>query len=149
MIGVRGVALVLAALVSLAVPLVCAAQGEGLDELWEVTTKMEMVGMPMAMPPQTQKICKRGGEQQDEDMVPKDRDCKMTDINRSGNRTTFTMVCEGKNKITGTGDIVSDKDSYQGTMRMKGTMDGHPLDMTQNFSAKRLGSCTFEESKKK
>jgi hypothetical protein len=82
-------------------------------------------------------------------MVPKDRDCKMTDVNRSGNRTTFTMVCEGKNKITGVGDIVSDKDSYRGTMRMQGTMDGHPLDMTQNFSGKRLGSCTFEEPKKK
>ena len=149
MIGARGVAFVLAALVPLAAPLVCAAQGQGQDELWEVTSKMEMVGMPMAMPPQTQKICKRGGAQQDEDMVPKDRDCKMTDVNRSGNRTTFTVVCDGKDKITGSGDIVSDKDSYRGTMRMKGTMDGRPLDMTQNFSGKRLGACTFEDPKKK
>lgn len=45
--------------------------------------------------------------------------------------------------------LVSDKDSYRGTMRMKGTMDGRPLDMTQNFSGKRLGACTFEEPKKK
>jgi hypothetical protein len=147
MIVFRSVACVVAALVLLGAPQISTAQGP--DELWEVTTKMEMVGMPMAMPAQTQKICKRPGASQDTELMPKDRDCKMTDVNRSGNRTTFTMVCEGKDKITGTGDIVSDKDSYQGTMRLKGTMEGRPVDMTQSFSGKRLGACTFEDPKKK
>ena len=147
MIALRGVACIMAALVLLGAPHISAAQGP--DELWEVTTKMEMVGMPMAMPPQTQRVCKRSGVQQDADLMPKDRGCKMADVNRSGNRTTFTMVCEGKDKITGMGDITSDKAIYQGTMHLKGTMDGHPVDMTQSFTGKRLGDCTYEDPKKK
>ena len=35
---------------ALALPCVVAAQGK--DDLWEVTSKMEMPGMPMAMPAQ-------------------------------------------------------------------------------------------------
>jgi hypothetical protein len=137
----------LSALALLTVPVVCAAQGQ--DELWEVTNKMEMVGVPMAMPPQTQQVCRPTGRSQEEEMVPKDRDCRMTDVNRSGNRTTFTMVCEGKDRFTGTGDITSDRDSYRGTMRMKGTMDGRPVDMTQAFSGRRVGSCTYEDPRQR
>ena len=31
--------------------------GSGPDELWDVTTKMEMPGMPMALPAQTSQVC--------------------------------------------------------------------------------------------
>lgn len=122
---------------------------QGQDELWEVTGKVEMAGMPMQMPAQTQQICKPKGAAKDEDLVPTESDCRMTDVKRSGNRTMFTMVCEGKNKLTGTGDVESDANGYRGTMRMKGTMDGQPIDMTQTFSGRRLGNCTYEDPKKK
>jgi hypothetical protein len=114
-----------------------------------MTFKMDMAGMPMAMPARTQQICKPKSTGSDEDLVPKERDCRVTDVKRSGNRMTFTMICEGKDKLTGTGDITSDRDSYQGTMRMQGTMDGSPVNMTQTFSGKRLGTCTYEDPKKK
>jgi hypothetical protein len=130
-------------------PAIGGAQGQGQDELWEVTTKMEMAGMPMAVPPQTRQVCQPKRTGQDEEMVPKQQDCRITDIQRSGNRTTFTMVCEGKDKITGTGDIESDANGYRGTMRLRGTMDGQPMNMTQNFSGRRIGTCTYEDPKKK
>ena len=130
-------------------PPIGGAQGQGQDELWEVTTKMEMAGMPMATPPQTQQVCQPKRTGQDEEMVPKQQDCRMTDVRRSGNRTTFTIVCEGKDKITGTGDIESDANGYRGTMRLQGTMDGRPVNMTQNFSGQRIGTCTYEDPKKK
>ena len=31
--------------------------GTGPDELWDVTMRMEIVGMPMAMPAQTSQVC--------------------------------------------------------------------------------------------
>ena len=123
--------------------------GQGRDELWEITTKMEMPGMPMAMPPHTQQICKPAGKAASEEMVPMEGDCKMTDVKQSGNRTTFTMLCTGKNTITATGEMESDPASYRGSMRMKGSMDGRPMDMTETFSGKRIGQCTYEDPKKK
>ena len=136
----------------LGMPGLSLAQGrpaQGQDELWEVTTKMEMVGMPMAMPPQTNQVCRPAGKPQEEDAMPKDRECKMTDVRRSGYRTTYTMVCEGKDKFTGTGDITSDATGYRGTLKIVGTMDGRPMNMTQSFSGRRLGNCTYEDPKKK
>jgi len=149
----RAVAIILTLLTLLGAPIGSTAWGQqgqsGQDELWEVIVKMDMAGMPMAMPAQTQQICKPKGTGKDEELVPQERDCRMTDVKRSGNRMTFTMVCDGKDKLTGTGDITSDRDSYQGTMRMQGTMDGSPVNMTQTFSGKRLGNCTYEDPKKK
>jgi hypothetical protein len=55
------------ALVLFFAPTIGGAQGQGQDELWEVTTKMEMAGMPMAMPPQTQQICQPKRTGQDEE----------------------------------------------------------------------------------
>jgi hypothetical protein len=152
MMKARTILVALVVIGLLGAPGVSSAQGrpaQGQDELWEVTTKMEMAGMPMAMPPQTQQVCQPRRTGQDEDMVPKQQDCRMTDIRRSGNRTTFTMVCEGKDRITGTGDIESDAAAYRGTIRMRGTMDGRPLDMTQNFSGRKIGACTYEDPRKR
>jgi hypothetical protein len=126
-----------------------AASPQGTDELWQVTTKVEMPGMPMAMPEQTQTVCLQKGQQREEGMVPKDKNCRMTDVKQSGNRTTFTVVCEGKDGMTGTGDITSSPDSYRGTMRMQGTMDGQPVNMTQSFSGRRTGTCTYEAPEKR
>ncbi len=126
-------------------PLLCVAQGQ--DELWEITMSMQMEGM--SMPEQAQRVCKPKGKQSDEDLVPKDKECRVTDWKQSGNKTTFNMVCEGKSKMTGTGEFIQEKDGYRGTMRAKGTADGEPFDMTQKFAGKRVGNCTYEDPVKK
>ena len=75
------------------------AVAEGTDEQWEITTKMEMKGMPMAMPAMTNQTCLPKNRKSDEDLVPKDKnsDCKMSDVKHSGNKMTFKMACTGKN----------------------------------------------------
>ena len=45
----------LAAVIVVAASLPATAQGK--DEQWEITSKMEMPGMPMAMPAQVNRIC--------------------------------------------------------------------------------------------
>ena len=129
-----------AAIVALVFPLSAAAQG-GKDDLWEVTVKMEMPGMPMAMPAQTSRVC-AANSSKDEDYVPKQGNCKMLESKRAGSKLTYKMACDGKSAMTVTGEIVYATNSYEGKSRMTGQMDGQPMDMTQTFSGKRVGDCT-------
>src|SRR4030065_2509687 len=49
-------------------------------EWWEVTAKMEMPGMPFAMPATTTKVCIAKGAVSDPHQSMQDKECKMTDI---------------------------------------------------------------------
>lgn len=132
-----------------AIPLAVIAAGT--DEMWEITTKMEMAGMPMSMPAMTNQVCLPKNRNSDEALVPKEKnsDCKMDSMQRSGNKSMFKMTCTGKNPMTGNGEIEKDADSYRGMMHMAGKMEGQDIDMTQNFSGKKIGSCTYEDMGKK
>ncbi|MGC4071795.1 MAG: DUF3617 family protein [Nibricoccus sp.] len=123
-----------------------AAFGEGTDELWEVTVKMEMAGMP-SMPARTTQVCQKKGERDPSKLASKDAssDCKVTDMKQAGNRTTWKMACTKPEAMTGSGDITYSGDSYQGTM----TMSAKGMDMTNTMSGKKVGTCTYEEPAKK
>ena len=134
-------------LAALAVPPAALAQpsksgGDDRGELWEITSSMEMPGMPMAMPANTQRIC-MGREAGDDKYVPKNDDCRLISSSRSGNTQRYKMVCGGKQPMTADGEITHAKDTYSGRTRMTGkSEDGEPIDMTHRFSARRLGECT-------
>jgi hypothetical protein len=134
----------------LALPLcvlgVPAAAAEATGEFWEMTTKMEMAGMPAGMagmmggPPQ--KVCMLKG-QEGKPVKSKDRDdCTMSDVKQSGNTVTFTMKCTGKNPMTGSGEITSTPGSFSQRIKMKA--DGE--DMTIVSTGKRIGgACKGDE----
>jgi len=131
----------------------CVATGafaQGTDELWEMTTKMEMAGMP-AMPARTDKVCKLKGDRDPSKMGEKDKssDCKMTDIKQSGNRSTWKVVCTKPEPMTGTGDITYTGDKFDGTIKMTGKMGGDDFSMTQVLSGKKVGTCKYEDPGKK
>lgn len=118
-------------------PLAAVAQDK---ELWEVTTKMEMPGMPMAMPAQTQRVC-LPKTRKDDDLVPKTEGCRVSDVKRAGNKVTFNVACTGTDPMTGTGEITSAPASYDGRMRLKGKMGDETMEMSHTFSGKRVGDC--------
>lgn len=118
-------------------PLAAVAQDK---ELWEVTTKMEMPGMPMAMPAQTQRVC-LPKTRKDDDLVPKSEGCRVSDVKRAGNKVTFSVACTGTDPMTGTGEITSMPASYDGRMRLKGKMGDETMEMSHTFSGKRVGDC--------
>ena len=39
-------------------------------------------------------------------------------------------------------ELVFGINSYEGRMQLSGTANGQPMQMTQNFSGKRVGDCT-------
>ncbi len=124
------------------------AQGPRRDGLWEVTTEMQMEGMPMTIPPMTAQQCITPAEANDPSKsTPQGRgrggrgaqDCKVSDYKTEGNKVTWTMKCEGPQPMTGTGELVYSGDTYTGTMKLD--MSGRGA-MTMKYSAKRLGDCT-------
>jgi hypothetical protein len=112
---------------------------QGKDDLWEVSTRMEMPGMPMAMPAQTQRIC-AGKNQKEEDLIPKQGDCRMLESKRTGNRFTYKMDCSGSHPSTVDGAITLGSNAYDGKMHivMKGSNDA----MDMSFIGRRVGDCT-------
>lgn len=123
-----------------------AAFAEGTDELWEVTTKMEMAGMP-SMPARTTQVCKNKGDRDPTKTGSRDKDsdCKMVDLKQSGNKSSWKMVCTKPHAMTGTGEVTYAGDSYQGTMKIT----GEGMDMTQTMSGRKIGNCTYEDPSKK
>jgi hypothetical protein len=136
------------ALAALAVSAIAAGQSgyrvdpQGKDELWDVTSKMEIPGMPMAMPGQTHRVCVEKGS--DASMVPKREGCSVADVKRAGNAVTFRMACkEGRNDYTASGESTSTPGGYQGKMRMAGKIEGEQMEMTMAYSGSRAGNCTL------
>ncbi|MBK7334057.1 MAG: DUF3617 family protein [Betaproteobacteria bacterium] len=113
----------------------------GPDELWDTTMKMEMPGMPMAMPAQTSQVCLKK-DRKAEDTIPKQDDCRVTDMKTVGNKVIYTMDCAGKDPMIIHGEITSTPTSYDGKMRMKGKRKGEDMEMTQTFSGRKVGACT-------
>ena len=117
------------------------AVAQGKDDLWEVTTKMEMPGMPMAMPAQTHRVCiAKGGK--DDEYIPRRESCRVQESKRVGNKVTYKMVCTGKDAMTIAGETTFGATSYEGRMLMSGKMEGQSVEMTQTYSGKRVGDCT-------
>ena len=140
-------ALAMAAAMALAFAGAASAQPQrafklgGSDELWDMTMKMEMPGMPMAMPAQTHQMCVKKNHRP-EDAIPANDECRVLDSKTVGNKTTFTMDCAGKDPMTVRGEITTTASGYEGTMRMKGKRKGDDMEMTQVFSGRKVGACT-------
>ena len=115
------------------------ASAQGKDDLWEVSTKMEMPGMPMAMPAQTNRFCV-GKNRKDEEFVPKQGDCRMIESKRVGNKFSYKMDCSGNYSAIVDGAITFGNNAYDGQMRMamKNTNDT----MVMTFTGKRVADCT-------
>ncbi|MET0345401.1 MAG: DUF3617 family protein, partial [Casimicrobiaceae bacterium] len=88
----------------LALAMAPAVLAQGADDLYEVTVRMEMVGMPMQMPAMTQRSCVKKGAS-DADTVPHQDNCNVTNARRDGNKVTFSMVCTGRDAMTGNGEM--------------------------------------------
>ena len=111
---------------------------QGPDELWEVKSTMTMAGMRIPGPPV--RVCVKGT--QADRMTPMDEHCKTSDVKTVGNRTTYRVVCTGKEPMTGTGEITRGKDSYRGVLKLTGNMGGENTTMVNEYSGKLVGRCT-------
>ena len=122
---------------ALVVSLPVAAQGK--DDLWEISSKMDMPGMPMAIPPQVNRVCV-GKNRKDEDLVPRQSNCRVVDSKRAGSKFTYKMECTGNEPMTMVGEMTFGTNAYDGQMRMTMTKTNDTMNMA--VSGKRVGDCT-------
>lgn len=127
------------ALLAFAVAFATPASAQGTDELWEISSRMDMPGMPMAMPAQTNRVC-LGKNRKDEDLVPRQGDCRVVDSRRSGNQLNYKMECAGPEPSTVDGTITFGDGAYTGKMRMTMTRTKDAVDLA--LAGKRVGACT-------
>jgi hypothetical protein len=120
-------------------------------EYWEITSKMDMPGMPVAMPAQTQKVClPKGGESDPNRTQSKDSKCDFSDVQRSGNTVKFKGTCvNGRgDKMNVSGETTHDSNSFKTKMQMSSEGRGG-MNMAMNSSGKRVGgSCDTDEMKR-
>lgn len=129
------------------------SQGQMKPGRWEVTTQMDMPGMPVKMPAMTQTRCvtpeqaKNPGDTVDPGGRGRgNNNCKTSDYKVDGNKVTWKMACTGAEAMTGDGEMVFNGDSYAGKMTMtmpaqgagRGALGGP---MTLLMSGKRIGEC--------
>lgn len=137
---------------SLAVVLFSSSLMAAPGEWWEISTKMEMQGMPFAMPAQTSKVCMpKGGESDPRYTQGKDSNCKMTDVKQSGNTVKYKGVCVTQGETMNmVGETTHDGNSFKSNMKMSGKSGGEAVNMAMVSSGKRIGgNCDTEEMGKK
>jgi len=104
---------------------------------WEITTKMEMKGMPMEMPAVTHTQCLTKNDVVPQE-PPADNKCEPVKSKVSGNTVSWTIKCNGEGgPMTGSGKVTYSGDSFKGTMNVK----QRGMDMTSNISGKYIGKC--------
>ncbi len=130
----QSVAMVLAA----GLPLLAQAEKPAMKPgLWEYTMKMEMPGMPFAMPPITTKRCLKQDEIERGDQYARDEknDCQLKNLKQGSGSASYDVSC--KDGSTGHYDFTYGGDSMTG----KGVTDTQGHKMTTNITSKRLGEC--------
>ena len=111
------------------------------DGKYEITSKVEMPGMPMQMPPITVTQCITG-----QDPVPNQstagQQCNIMDIKTKGNTITWKMECTQQGqKMQATGKMVYYGDHFEGTANaVLGSEIGN-MTITTVIKGKRIGAC--------
>ena len=110
---------------------------------WEITSSMQMPGMPAGMPPMsvTQTQCL-----QKDDLVPQDPgpseqgNCQPQDVRIEGDTVMWKLVCDsGEGKITSSGRITYQGTSLEGEMATR--IPGQEMEITNQLKGRWVGPC--------
>jgi len=113
-----------------------SAWAAGPDELWQLTTAVEMSGM--SMPPTTSTSCIAKGNNYKPEADALDKNCRVTGYRVAGDTVSWKVACTGRDAMSGTGQMTKSAKTMTGLIKM--TTDGDQ--MTQTLSGKLVGTCT-------
>jgi len=127
---------------ALAFALATSAHAAGTDELWEVTSQMNIPGMPAGMGAQKHQVCTEKGDAKKAMQSRGSEKCKMTDFKQSGNKVNITMQCpDGTASIENTYNAAHTE--YNGTVKMTSNRG----DMTMTMAGRKVGTCDAQAAK--
>jgi hypothetical protein len=113
------------------------------DGLWEITTKVEMKGMPANIPPTVMKQCMTKKESVPQQSKDKNPNCKMVEQKVSGDSVTWSMICKEKDgTVDSKGKITYKGDTFDGTTTTTiKDKSGKAQQIATKMRGKRLGPC--------
>ena len=125
---------------------VFAAGPDFKEGAWDVSYRMEVVGMPFPMPPITaRKTMCLDKNNYVPDNSQQGQECKVSDQKVNGNTVTWTMRCRAQQRtIEGQGKITYKGDRYDGEMDAKLISDdnqGPAVGYKYIMQGQRLGAC--------
>jgi hypothetical protein len=108
------------------------------EGLWEVTSKMEVPGMPIPMPPITVKQCLTS-----QNPVPNQsqsgQECSIKNLKTKGNTVSWDGVCDSQQgKVKSSGKITYKGNSFNGVVMMDMPGQGQ---MKMTMTGRRIGKC--------
>jgi hypothetical protein len=135
---------------ALAAPALATAAPNMEEGNWEVTMKMEMQGMPFAMPPMKHNQCMTK-----KDMVPntspdKNSSCEVKEQEVSGDTVSWRVVCKDREGTTESeGKITYFGKRYEGAMKAKVTSKrGEATSINYQIQGRHTGACTAKTDPK-
>jgi Protein of unknown function (DUF3617) len=134
----RPVRCLAATLLLLGLPPVFADDAPAKGDLWEVSSKMSIEGMPMEMPAgPTLKVCTAKTWTRPPAPANAHQSCRRSDYTVSGNKVTWTETCESP-AMTGKGEIIRQgNDAYSGTISYASEQGN----MTIKLAGHKIGTC--------
>jgi hypothetical protein len=127
---------------ALALAAAMSAHAAGSDELWEVTSQMNVPGVPAGMGAQKHQVCTEKGDAKKAMSSKGSEKCKMTDFKQSGNKVTITMQCpDGTATIENTYNAAHTE--YNGTVKMTSKHG----DMNMTMAGRKIGTCDAQQAK--
>lgn len=108
------------------------------EGLWKITSKMEIPGMPVPMPPITYTQCLTK-----HDPVPSrsesGQECRTKNIKTKGNTVSWEMVCDSQQgEVKSSGKITYKGDRFDGVVMMDMPGQGQ---MKMTMTGQRIGKC--------
>jgi len=125
----------------LAAPAAAAEKGAW----WEMTTEMEMVGMPFAMPATTIKLCQPEGDWRRPPEGKQDKNCTVKDVKTAGNTMKWRVVCTGEEPMEGEGEMTRTTDSLSGRTHIRSRQG----EMNVKMKGKKVGGACDPEALRK
>jgi hypothetical protein len=115
-----------------------AADAAAPGDMWEVTSRMSMEGVPMALPAQKVKVCSPKVWTEPPGGADERRKCTNSDFKLDGAKATWKVSCAGPPAMKGDGEITREsEDAWSGTIKFS-SEDGA---MTVKLGGSRLGDC--------
>ena len=108
------------------------------EGLWEITSKMEIPGMPVPMPPITYTQCMTN-----QDPVPNQSDsgqeCRMKNVKTKGHTVSWEMVCDSQQgEVKSSGKVTYKGERLDGVVMMDIPGQGK---MKMTMTGQRIGKC--------
>jgi hypothetical protein len=103
--------------------------------LWEITSQMNMPGMPAGMGARTNRVCQ--GDDPERQQGKERSDCKVTDKKTTATRTQLTLVCKDGATMTIDQTYNAARTEFKGVMTMKSSKG----DVTINSTGRKVGTC--------